>query len=101
MKTTAVLWSRGNIVASHLAGPGSIPVRVSLPGFGFFPGFSTTLRQISENLGPIHLRISLAITKHKKSFHMGALKPILSAYFAQEQVFHCKLRQQGRSSAQR
>ena len=26
------LWSKGNIVASHLAGPGSIPSRVSFPG---------------------------------------------------------------------
>ena len=30
------LWSRGNIVASHLAGPGLIPGRVSFPGCGFW-----------------------------------------------------------------
>ena len=29
------LWSRGNIIASHLAGPGSIPAQVSFPGWGF------------------------------------------------------------------
>ena len=38
------LWSRGNIVASHLAGPSSIPGRVSFPGWGF----SSTLRQMTE-----------------------------------------------------
>ena len=35
--------------ASHLAGPGSIPGRVSFPGWGF-PGFSSTVRHISGNL---------------------------------------------------
>ena len=29
--TRTSLWSRGNIVASHLAGPGSIPGRVRFP----------------------------------------------------------------------
>ena len=34
------LWSRGNIVASHPAGPDSISGRVSFPGSDIFLGFS-------------------------------------------------------------
>ena len=34
-----LLWSRGNIVASHLAGPGLIPVLVNFPDWGFFQVF--------------------------------------------------------------
>ena len=47
--TTAVV--EGNIVSSHLAGPGSIPGRVIFPGWD----------KCQKNLGPIYLRISLAI----------------------------------------
>ena len=41
------MWSRGNIIASHQAGPGIV--------LGQFPGlgFSSTLRKKSENLGHI------------------------------------------------
>ena len=34
--TWSPLWSRGNIFASHIAGQGSIPGRVSFPGWSFF-----------------------------------------------------------------
>ena len=40
-------WLRDNIVASHLAGPGSIPGRVS-----FLRCFSSTVRQMSGKLRP-------------------------------------------------
>ena len=46
------LWSRGNIVASHLAGPDSIPSRVSFCGWGFFRGFSSIVRQMSGKPRP-------------------------------------------------
>ena len=55
-----LLWSRGNIVASHLACPvGSI-----------FRGFSSTVRQVSRKCSSIHPRISLVIIIIKKSFIM-------------------------------
>ena len=44
------LWSRGIIVASYLTGPGSIPGLVSIPGSGFFCGFSSVVRQMSGKL---------------------------------------------------
>ena len=37
------LWSRGNVVISHVAGPYSIPGRVHLL-LRFFPGFSLNLK---------------------------------------------------------
>ena len=57
------LWFRCNIVASHSACPGSIPSRVSFPGWGFFQSFSPTVRQMSGKLGPIYSWISLVIIK--------------------------------------
>ena len=45
-------WSRGNIVASHIAGPGSISGGVSFPGWGSFLGFSSTVRQMSRKFRP-------------------------------------------------
>ena len=47
-----IIWSRSNIVSHHLAGPGSIPCRVRLPGWGFFRGFPSTVKQMSSHLSP-------------------------------------------------
>ena len=58
--------------ASLTAGPGSIPGRVSFPGWDFFQRFSSTVRQISGKLGP---QISPAIISHQNhpmSFITGA-----------------------------
>ena len=48
------LWSRGNVVVSHVAGPGSIPGR----------GFSSNVRQLSGNLGHIRLQVSFGHHHH-------------------------------------
>ena len=62
------LWSRSNIVASHLAGPGSIPSRVSFPGFSF----SSTVRQMKGKLRPPSIS---GYHWQSKSFHTGATDP--------------------------
>ena len=56
--TWPLLWSRGNIVASHVAGPGSIPCRVNFLVEVSFRGFPSTVRQMSGNLGHIRPRLS-------------------------------------------
>ena len=43
---------RGNIVASHLAAPGSIPGRINFPGWRFFRGFPSTARQMPGKRKP-------------------------------------------------
>ena len=66
------LWSRDNFVASQLAGPGSIPGRVSFPGWSVFRGFSSTVRHMSGKLRP---HLSLDMTghhNHNESFSTGA-----------------------------
>ena len=52
------LWSRGNIMASHAVGPGSILGLVSFLVKGFFRGFPSTVRQMSGNLGHNRPRLS-------------------------------------------
>ena len=47
--------------ASQLAGPGSIPGRVSFPSWGFSGVLLQLQDKCRENLSPIHSRISLAI----------------------------------------
>ena len=64
------LWSRGNIVASHLADPGSIPDRVNFPDWGFFRCFSSTVRQISGKLRPQPSPVIID-HHHKKIVHYG------------------------------
>ena len=66
------LWSRGKIIASHLAGSGSIPDRVSFPGWGFLRGFSSTIRQMSGKLRPQPSPDIIGHHNHQKSFHTGA-----------------------------
>ena len=60
-----------NIVASHLAGPGSIPCRVSFSSRGFFPGFflnhKTNVRKTYAPIFPGYHWSSLS-----KFIHMGA-----------------------------
>ena len=73
-------YTRGNIVASHLAGLGSIPVRVSFPSLGFFEGFPQLWDKCWKNLDPMHPRITLVIicTTHygcQLSWCWHALKP--------------------------
>ena len=51
------LWSRGNINASHTAGPGSIPGRVNILS-EVFPGFYLNRKTMSGNLGHIRPRLS-------------------------------------------
>ena len=57
-KTKPPLWSRGTIVASQLAGPGSTPVG---PVFRlwFFRCFSSTVRRMSGKLNHILAWVSL------------------------------------------
>ena len=62
-------WSRGNMVASHLAGLGSIPSQVNFPGWGFFWGFSSTIRQMSGKLGPQTSLEIIGHHNHKKIIH--------------------------------
>ena len=66
------LWSRGNSVVPHLAGAGSIPVRVSFPSWGFFRIFSSTVRQMSGKLGSHPSPDIISHHNHHKSFHTGA-----------------------------
>ena len=42
----------GSMRACHAAGPGSIPGRDRFPGWGFFQGFSSPVRQMSGNFRP-------------------------------------------------
>ena len=67
------LWSRGNIVISHAAGPGSIPRRVNSLVEVFFRGFPSTVWQMSGNLGHIRPRYHMAIIYHPNriSSHYG------------------------------
>ena len=65
-------WSRGNIVASHLAGPGSIPGRVSFPGWGFFLGFSSAVRRMSGKRRLHPSPDNIGHHNHKKAFHTDA-----------------------------
>ena len=53
-----LLWCRDNIVTSHESGPGFDPWSGQFPGWGFFRGFPSPLRQISGNLGHIRPRLS-------------------------------------------
>ena len=62
------LWSRRNIVASHLAGPGSIPGRVSFPGWSFFGVFP---RQMSKKLMSHPSPDIIAHHNHKKIILYG------------------------------
>ena len=85
----------------HLVGPGSIPSQVSFPGWGFFQGFSSTVRQMLGKLRPHPSPNIIGHHNHKKSFLAGdnvlwsrrALKPIYtvsssSECSAQGQVFN-------------
>ena len=42
----------GSMRACHAAGPGSIPDHDKFPGWGFFRGFSSPVRQMSGNFRP-------------------------------------------------
>ena len=42
----------GSMRASHAAGPRSLPGRDRFPGWGFFQGFSSHVRQMSGNFMP-------------------------------------------------
>ena len=55
------LWSKANIIASHLAGPGSIPGPSVFLLEVFREVFLNFKSNVGKNLGPIHPRISLAI----------------------------------------
>ena len=57
----------GNVVASHKAGPGSIPGS-QFSWLKFSRGFSSTVGQMSGNVGPTHPRISLGIIIIKNHF---------------------------------
>ena len=57
------LRSRGNIVTSHAAGPGSIPGRVSFVIEFFFRGFPSTARQMSGNSSPVFISSSECLPK--------------------------------------
>ena len=61
------LWSRGNTVASHAVCPGSIPGRVSFL-VEVFLGLSSTVRQMSGNLGHIRPWVSFGRHNHPKSY---------------------------------
>ena len=71
LQTRPPLWSRVNIVASHLAGPGSIPDRVS-SGWGSFWGFSSSEKQMSGKLRPHPSPDIIGHHNLQKSFHTGA-----------------------------
>ena len=66
------LWSRDNIAAFHLAGPGSIPGRVSFPGRGFFRGFSLTVGQMSGKRRHQPSPDIIGHHNHQKLFITGA-----------------------------
>ena len=42
----------GSMCTCHAAGPGSIPSRDKFPGWGFFRGFSSPVRQMSGSFRP-------------------------------------------------
>ena len=66
------LWTRCNIVASHLVGPSSILGRINFPGWDFFSFFSSTVRQMS---GKLRLHPSpdfIGHHNHKKSITKDA-----------------------------
>ena len=44
--------ANGSMRACHAVGPGSIPGRVRFPGWGFFRGYSSPVRQMSGNFRP-------------------------------------------------
>ena len=62
------LWPGSNVIASHPAGPGSIPGQVSFPGWGLYRCFLSTIRQMSGKLRPHTSRISLGILIIKNNF---------------------------------
>ena len=80
------LWSRGNIIASHVADPGLIPGQLSFPGLVFFQGFFYTIvKQISEKLRP---RPSLDIIGHHN--HKKIYKIIHYEHQWSLMLTHCK-----------
>ena len=62
----------GSMRACHAAGPGSIPDRDKFPGWGFFRGFSSPVRQISGSFRPQGPRISFGHHHPYSSFITGA-----------------------------
>ena len=62
------LWSSGYVIASHAADPGSVPDRVNYLS-RFFLGFSSTVRQMSRNLGHIHPWVSFGHHNHPKTIY--------------------------------
>ena len=70
--TCLSLWSMDNIIASHLAGLGSIPGLVSFPGWGFFWGYSSTVRQMSGKLRPHPPLDIIGHHNNQKPFITGA-----------------------------
>ena len=73
------LWSRGNIVIFHAAGPSSIPGRVNFL-VEIFPGFSLTVRQISGNLGRIRPRFSYGHHLSSKPYIISQRTATISDY---------------------
>ena len=63
------LWPRDDTVASHLAGPGSIPGRINFPDWVFSGVFLQPLDKCREKLRP---QPSPFIFGHQKSFITGA-----------------------------
>ena len=61
------LWSRGNIVASHPAGPGSITVRVSILA-EVFSGVFPQSYNMTENFGHIRPRVSFGHHNHPNRY---------------------------------
>ena len=91
------LWSSSNIIASHLAGPSSISGRVSFPGWDFFCGFPSTVRQMLGKLRPHSSLHIIGHHNHQKSFITDAndlwcrcaLKPyIFNSIQYCEKAFH-------------
>ena len=67
------LWFRWNVFVSHVAGPGSIPGRVSqFPGWGFPGVFPSTIREMSGNLDHIRPGYHMAIIYHPNHDHPSA-----------------------------
>ena len=83
------LWSRGNIVASHLAYPGSIPGHVSFPGWGFSRSFSSTIRQMSGNVRPNPSSDITDHHNHKKSFHYRCKWPQMLTHPETPHILYC------------
>ena len=101
------LWPRGNVDTSHVVGSGSIP------GGGFFQRFSSTVWQMSGNLGHIRPRVSyghhISSTPYSSVYgrRWSLTLPVVHhhhhhhhEYSAQRQVLHCKRRNLGCSSAE-